>query len=326
MARPLRIEYAGAFYHVMNRGAEHKPIFFDSLEDRALFLKTLGEAAHLWKIRVHAYALMENHYHLLIETPLPNLSRALRHLDGIFTQRLNRKVGRDGSLFRGRFKSILVEKDSYFLELVRYIHLNAVKALKYPHPSADPHCSHGCYLGIKKCPPWLVTEMALSFFGSDKTERAKRFDDYVREGIPNELETTLARKRWPAILGVKSFIDDIRHRFRLGVPPHQEKPQERDLMLEKRRPPEQALKRVAEIFGIEEDDLICRGGKKHSDAKQTAIYVLRYACHLSYSQIGKCLGGMGDSAVLYGLNRLTMRPTSSELQKVKDEFGLDEAD
>src|SRR5882724_5058083 len=108
MSRPLRIEYAGAFYHVMNRGAEHKRIFFNPLEDRGLFLQTLGEAARLWKIRIHAYSLMENHYHLLMETPLPNLSRAMRHLDGIFTQRLNRKVERDGALFRGRFKSILV--------------------------------------------------------------------------------------------------------------------------------------------------------------------------------------------------------------------------
>src|SRR5436190_504148 len=115
MSRPLRIEYPGAFYHVLNRGANRKSIFLDQV-DRAIFFRTLKDSVNLWRIRVHAYSLMDNHYHLLIETPLGNLSRAMRHIDGIYTQRINRKSRRDGSLFRGRFKSILIEKETYFLE------------------------------------------------------------------------------------------------------------------------------------------------------------------------------------------------------------------
>lgn len=94
MARPLRIEYPGAFYHVMNRGLERRNIFIDSQEDRSLFLQVLADAVRLWKIRIHAYSLMNNHYHLLLETTLPNLSRAMRHIDGIYTQRVNRKFRR----------------------------------------------------------------------------------------------------------------------------------------------------------------------------------------------------------------------------------------
>jgi REP element-mobilizing transposase RayT len=102
----------------MNRGTNWGPIFLQN-GDRDIFLKTLGESVALWNIRVHAFSLMDNHYHLLLETPLGNLSRAMRHINGVFTQRINRKWERDGSLMRGRFKSILIEQDHYFLEVIR---------------------------------------------------------------------------------------------------------------------------------------------------------------------------------------------------------------
>ena len=127
MARPLRIQYPGAWYHVMNRGASHQGIFLDD-EDRKDFLKLLGETSKMWRIQVHAFCLLDNHYHLLIHTPLGNLSRSMRYVNGIYTQRFNRRHGNDGPIFRGRFKAILIDADSYLLEVVRYIHLNPVKA------------------------------------------------------------------------------------------------------------------------------------------------------------------------------------------------------
>ncbi len=323
MARPLRIEYPGAFYHVMNRGTARSVIFPDPSEDRALFLKTLGEAAHLWKVRIHAYSLMDNHYHLLLETPYPNLSRAMRHLDGVFTQRLNRRLGRDGSLFRGRFKSILVERDSYFLELVRYIHLNGVRALQYPTPAADPHCSHASYLGIRKAPVWLDTDLALSFYGSDRAIGLKKFDAFVREGVSKELETKLSKKKWPAILGVQSFIEDIRRRFQLASPPHREKPQERALLLTQKKDPDEVLNKLGQIFKCYGLKIPDRSKKKQSLARQLAIYILRHACHLSYSEIGKKLGGIGDAAVLYNLKRMQPESVAVEIQHaLKEELGI----
>ena len=127
MSRPLRIEFPAAVYHVMNRGAAKQTTFHDSGDYQA-FLDTVAEAHQRWAIEVFAYSLMRNHYHLCLRTPKGNLSRVMRHIDGIYTQRFNRRHGRDGTLFRGRYKAILVDADEYLLAVVRYIHLNAVEA------------------------------------------------------------------------------------------------------------------------------------------------------------------------------------------------------
>jgi len=322
MSRPLRIEYAGALYHVLNRGADRKAIFLDPANDRAIFLGILGEAAQLWKIRVHAFSLMSNHYHLLVETPVANLSHAMRHIDGVYTQRLNRKYHRDGPLFRGRFKSILIQKESYFLELVRYIHLNGVKAGDFPDAGMDPRCSHGEYMGIRAKPPWLTTELALSYFDPRQPGAPGRFDQFVRSGVPQELENILIRKRWPAILGLKEFVAEIKERFSLAKPPHQEKPQEKDLVL-KPVDPDLVLKGIGEIFNVDEGALLQRGSHKNSRARQTAMYVFRFGCRLSCERIGKALGGMRSSAVVYGLNQFKKQGMGAELRKiVGDKFGI----
>ena len=127
MARPLRIEYPSAWYHVLNRGRRREKIYFDSA-DYQTFLTLLGRCYDLYELEIYAYALMPNHYHLLVRTPRGNLSRAMRHLDGVYTQKINRKYGLEGSVLKGRFKSILIEKESYRLEIIRYIHRNPYKA------------------------------------------------------------------------------------------------------------------------------------------------------------------------------------------------------
>lgn len=127
MTRPLRIEYPDAWYHVMNRGRRGDNIFADN-EDYETFIVLLQEASKMFDLRISAYCLMPNHYHILVQTPRGNLSRAMRHINGVYTQRYNRKRKTDGQLFRGRYKSILVDADNYLLELLRYIHRNPVRA------------------------------------------------------------------------------------------------------------------------------------------------------------------------------------------------------
>ena len=127
MARPLRIEYPGAWYHVLNRGRRREKVFF-SENDYKAFLKLLGECSELFNIEIHSYSLIPNHYHLLIHTPKANLSRSMRHLNGVYTQLINKRYKTEGSLFKGRYKSILIERDNYLLELVRYIHRNPYRA------------------------------------------------------------------------------------------------------------------------------------------------------------------------------------------------------
>lgn len=127
MSRPQRIIYENAYYHIMNRGAGRRKIFNERV-DREIFLQTLGEACQQFCIEVHAYCLMGNHYHLLIKTPQANLSRAMRHINGVYTQRYNRMNKTDSALFRGRYKAILVDSDAYLLHLSKYIHLNPLSA------------------------------------------------------------------------------------------------------------------------------------------------------------------------------------------------------
>ncbi len=127
MARPLRIEYPGAYYHVMNRGQSRRNILIED-KGRQTFLDLLADMARLWKVEIYAYCLMDNHYHLLVSTPTGGLSRSMRHLDGIYTQKFNRVHHRDGPLFRGRYKAILIDAEEYFLSVVRYIHKNPLGA------------------------------------------------------------------------------------------------------------------------------------------------------------------------------------------------------
>ena len=127
LARPLRIQYPGAFYHVTSRGNERKAIFKNK-RDREKFLSYLESASERYDAVIHTYCLMDNHYHLILETPRSNLSQILHHINGAYTTYFNVKRGRSGHLFQGRYKAILVEKDAYCQELSRYIHLNPVRA------------------------------------------------------------------------------------------------------------------------------------------------------------------------------------------------------
>ena len=127
MARPLRIQYPNAFYHVMNRGLGRQRIFLND-DDYSVFLETLKESSRYCNVRIVSYCFMSNHYHLLVQTPSANLNRMMRHLNGVYTQRFNKMHRSDGPLFRGRYKAILVQEDEYLTHLIRYIHLNPITA------------------------------------------------------------------------------------------------------------------------------------------------------------------------------------------------------
>src|SRR5882724_9812501 len=164
MSRPLRIQYPGAVYHIMNRGRVRQPTFVDDADNLA-FLDTLTEAHRLWGIEVFAYSLMKNHYHVCLRTPKGNLSRVMRHVDGIYTQRFNRRHRRDGPLFRGRYKAILIDADEYLSAVVRYIHLNPVEAGIVTMPQDYRWASHRYYVQAKGVPSWLNSQEAIEQIG-----------------------------------------------------------------------------------------------------------------------------------------------------------------
>jgi REP element-mobilizing transposase RayT len=142
MARPLRIEFDGALYHVTSRGNDRKAIFKDN-HDRDLFLDILAQITVRFRWICHAYCLMNNHYHLVIETPDGNLSKGMRQLNGVYTQAFNKRHRRVGHVFQGRFKGILVQKDSHFLEVCRYVVLNPVRAKMVPETVQSPNTALG---------------------------------------------------------------------------------------------------------------------------------------------------------------------------------------
>lgn len=200
MARPLRIEFPGALYHLTARGNARASIYFDD-RDRRVFLDIVGEVVERYLWRCYAYCLMPNHYHLVVDTPQPNLSRGMRQLNGLYTQRFNRRHGRVGHVFQGRFKGILVERESHLLELARYVVLNPVRAGMVEKPENYRWSSLLATLGLAPAPSWLRPEAVVAPFGT----RA-RYLEFVRQGRG-------AASPWEALrgtlLGSDAFVERV---------------------------------------------------------------------------------------------------------------------
>jgi len=181
MSRPLRLEFSGALYHITSRGDRREDIYDDDV-DRKAFLSVLDHVCDTYNWVCHAYCLMSNHYHLLIETPDANLSRGMRQLNGVYTQTYNRIHGRSGHVFQGRYKAILVEKESYLLELSRYIVLNPVRARMVRSARDWPWSSYRATAGQTKGISCLDVEWILAAFGKRKKLAIERYKKFVSEG------------------------------------------------------------------------------------------------------------------------------------------------
>jgi len=188
MSRPLRIEYPGAWYHVMNRGRRGEAIFITD-EDRGIFLELLKEVVEQWNVKVAAYCLLTTHYHLLVQTPDANVSRCMRHINGVYTQRFNRVHRSDGQLFRGRYKSILIDADSYLLAVLRYIHRNPLRAGLVENLDAYHWSSHGGYVSGAKEWDWLYRDMVFSLLTEDRSRWLRVYRRYMSEEDTAELRS-----------------------------------------------------------------------------------------------------------------------------------------
>jgi putative transposase len=182
MARPLRIEFAGAVYHVTSRGNARQPIFLDRADWEG-FLDILSSVIARFSWVCHAYCLMENHYHLVMETPRGNLSRGMRQLNGIYTQFFNRRHKNVGHLFQGRYKAVLVEKESHLLSLCRYVVLNPVRAGVVSLPEQWKWSSYRATVGRVNRPPYLAVDWVLAQFGRKRAEAVRKYRQYVMEGF-----------------------------------------------------------------------------------------------------------------------------------------------
>ena len=206
MARPLRIEYPGAVYHITSRGNEKKPVF-KSDTDRQNFLNTLQHVNKRYNWICHAYCLMSNHYHLLIETPDGNLALGMRQLNGVYTQLFNRLHGRTGHLFQGRYKAILIQKDSHLLEVCRYVVLNPVRARMVERPEDWLWSSYLATAGKARPHPSLTTDWVLGQFSGKRGKAEKEYQRHVSWGVGKP--TIWTEVRGQALLGEESFVDHL---------------------------------------------------------------------------------------------------------------------
>ena len=181
VARPLRLEHAGAIWHVTSRGNARQAIVADDA-DRARFVETLGRVVPTARWRLHAWVLMTNHYHLLVETTEPTLARGMRQLNGIYAQAFNSRHHRVGHLFHGRYRGILVERESHLLELVRYVVLNPVRAEMVRWPWEHDWSSYAQTAGLREEAEWLEVDWTLAQFGTTRAEAQRCFRDFVSEG------------------------------------------------------------------------------------------------------------------------------------------------
>ena len=206
MARPLRIEYTGAVYHVTSRGDRREAIYLDE-KDRELWLDVFGSVCERFNWRCHAWVQMDNHYHLVVETVEGNLSKGMRQLNGVYTQSHNRRHGKVGHVFQGRFKGILVDADSYLLELSRYVVLNPLRAGMVKQLRHWRWSSYPAMTGKAKPPEWLETDWILGHFGKQRKRAVTRYIEFVREG--KGLDSVWDDKIHPVILGDENFVDSI---------------------------------------------------------------------------------------------------------------------
>ena len=210
MARPIRLEFPGAIYHVTTRGDGGEDIFTDD-QDRLQFLTVLGEVVSRAGWIVHAYVLMDNHYHLLVETPNGNLSRGMRQLNGVYTQRFNSIHGSGGRVFQGRFKAILVEPDGALLELCRYIVLNPLRLKAVKNISRYRWSSYRATAGEVQAPAWLSTGWLLGHFGRSSTVAQRKYTEFVAAGI--NLPSPLRNVKAQVLLGSAAFVKKMKLRL-----------------------------------------------------------------------------------------------------------------
>lgn len=245
--RPLRVQYPGAIYHITTRGNAKQPIFRDT-HDRAMLLDTLGESVDRCAWHCHAYCLMGNHYHLLVETREPTLSKGMRHLNGVYTQRFNKRHDRVGHLFQGRFKSILVEKEQHLLEVARYVVLNPVRSGAVAAPAQWRWSSYRATAGHDRSPPFLTTQWLLSQFSDD--ERVAR-QAYIRFVAERTVPCPWEQLRGQFFLGSDTFVESITDRH----------PRSPDIALVVQRPSRPPLD---ELFaGGSDDAVLARAHMRH---------------------------------------------------------------
>ena len=312
MARPLRVEFENAIYHVCARGNARQQIFRDD-PDRVRFLHLLSESAARFAGSVLCFALLGNHYHLLVQTRHPNLGRWMQWLGVSYTVFFNRRHQSSGHLFQGRYKSFLVQEGSYLLELSRYIHLNPVRGMHLGRGTPSERrerlrsfrwSSYSGYAALKRSLAFVEEEMVLSELGGPNRGVRLRYRRFVEEGLTHDVQNPFKAVRWQAFLGDESFVQEVLDRVKRA-----EGGRGREVTAIRRAQREidfqAVLEKVAKKYKVDAKRLLQRG-ERGLEARNVAIWLLWQTGSKSLREIGELFGGLDYAAVAQRIRRTRM--------------------
>ena len=305
MARPLRLEHAGALWHVTCRGNERRSIFRDD-GDRKVFLSLLSEAIRRFGWRLHAYVLMGNHYHLLLETPEPNLSRGMHRLNSMYCQLFNNRYERVGHLLQGRFHAILIEKERHLLELVRYVVLNPVRAGLVNEAGEWPWSNYLATAGLRAAPKWLETAWTVDQFGRG-AEARQAYAEFVMAGVAQP------ERPWRQVAG-QLFLggEEFRRRvLRLAAV----RPTDPEIPLPQRRATRPTLQEIvrasALVLGADPADVT---RARRTPLRLAVAYLGRIDALAGLSELGNTLGVTAVAASALASSARRLRRQTSEFR------------
>jgi putative transposase len=313
MSRPLRIEYPGALYHVVNRGNQRQDVF-KSQRDCETFLKKLEHFAELFEVKVYCYCLMTNHFHLLLKTREANLGRFMQSFLTSFTVTVNRRNKKSGHIFQGRYKAHLVENRKYLSVLSRYIHLNPVRVKNYKNASLSEKksiiqnyswSSYTAHIGLEKSLKFLDINPVLSSWGKRKEDRMKSYREYVEDGLYKDIENPFELAIRQQVIGSESFAEKVTREKILNTEIKDKREQRALVHFQKSMSPEKVISCVAGYFEVSEKEILSRkGGQRVS--RKLAMYLCCNYCtsHTTLTEIGKLFG-----VTLSGLTRTRDRVT-----------------
>ena len=324
MARPLRIEYAGAYYHVTNRGNRRQTVFAEP-RDYALFLARLGQFSGQFEVGLLCYCCMPNHFHLYLRTEQANLSRFMQSLLTSFTVALNHRHDSSGHVFQGRFAAHLIENEAYGAEVSRYIHLNPVRtnalrpasiAARRKALRAFAWSSYPAYIGLSPAPTWFDPAPLLADWGTRRPTQMRRYGQYVEEGLLRDLDNPLARLDGQTILGTEPFVDRIRRKYVLTR--DADKREQPAFARARQSIPFEAVARcVGRQCGVKPDSLLTLRGSDRQARQLLICGVCRY------SRAGETLTALAQRFG-FSLSGLTMARDRVE-QKLRQDKRLREA-
>jgi len=311
MGRPLRIEFEGALYHVTSRGNEKKEIFIDA-SDRKKFIDILRDYHERLRAVYHCFILMNNHYHLLLETPLGNLTTIVHGINSCYTGYFNRKYNRIGHLFQGRYKAIVVEKETYLLEVSRYIHLNPIRAGICKRPEDFFWSSYHGYLHPKERLAWIEYDWTLKQFHQDEAEAVNAYKEFIEDGLGKNVLSPLKDVVGGVILGKDEFVRKMKERIKGMLSEEIVKREE----LVGFPSPEIIMEKVAKYYGVPVEQLKKKG--KGNLPRKVAIYFIYQKSGLTNHTMAKLFGGIHYTTITQTIKRLQKNQKFLEEAKTID--------